>query len=476
MRFAKPKFFLLAVLLGALPMAVVSACGGDAFEEAQGGGTAGNATTGGSSNSGGTGQRVACLGPDECDDADSCTIDACSGDGFCASQPKCEGTMRCCEGECAQCCENEHCDDGIACTDNTCFAGQCMFVPRNSACEANEFCSLTEGCKPRIPCDASTADTVCNDSSACTTDACVDGYCENQYCDTQRLELCCPFGCAECCVDAQCDRDDDPCTVGSCSEDGTCSVVPLCAAGQQCCPSADGKTALCGSCCSADECDDGVDCTEDKCGGGTLSCTNTASDALCETGEICHPKVDCQPKVDCSGDGDCTGGNCGRCEQGVCKYGCAAGSGTCCAATNTCSTCCGDASCNDNIACTVDTCGPAGCSNTPSDGMCPAGYICDPALGGCIQCKTNADCDDSSTCTTDTCNLQTHTCSYTNTCECKTSYDCQSVSLPSAEMQMTDRPIPIGTYCPTCVDGACKQVYCEGQCCPSGCSFLSCLE
>jgi hypothetical protein len=137
-----------------------------------------------------------------------------------------------------------------------------------------------------------------------------------------------------------------------------------------------------------------------------------------------------------------------------------------------CAPCCGDASCDDGIACTVDKCGATGCSNTASDLACTAHYVCQPELGGCVQCTTAAHCDDGNSCTKDGCNLQTHTCTHLSTCECTTGFDCQgAISQPNAAI-----PPGEGTPCPSCVDGQCQIVQCFGSCCSSGCYFGLCPD
>lgn len=248
--------FALTALLVSGSLLAVGACGGDAFH-----GTSGE--TGGAGGTAGTAAQ--CSGPESCDDGDNCTTDFCTTEGSCAWASKCPGN-RCCNGECAECCDDVDCDDQVSCTQNVCFAGRCMYVPDDTACAAGEFCSVTESCRTKTPCAASDTAESCADSSACTTDSCQNGFCEHEFCAEDGL--CCENGCADdCCDDGQCQDDDrDPCTVGSC-QDGKCQQVPLCAAGEQCCPSPDGLTASCGSCCSAADCDDGVGCTKDSCTG-----------------------------------------------------------------------------------------------------------------------------------------------------------------------------------------------------------------
>jgi hypothetical protein len=277
--------------------------------------------------------------------------------------------------------------------------GQCMFVPQDQACAATEYCSAKSGCTPRQVCTGLPGESaaVCDDQAGCTTDVCEGGFCQHKFCDTKSAaKLCCEgTGCAECCTDSQCDDGSDPCTVGSC-QDGKCSVsgVPLCGKGQECCPSADGTTATCGACCSANDCDDAVGCTVDQCVGG--QCSHTPDVKICGgEGYVCDLTRGCMKAPACTVNTDCKPTACqsnGRCEGGACHFdGCTLGT-TCCANGSGCAACCSDAGCNDNIACTKDACGSTGCTHTPDSTQCPPRYLC-KALNGCVPgCMVDDDC------------------------------------------------------------------------------------
>jgi hypothetical protein len=472
---AQLKLVVVASWLTLGTLLLVGACSGAEFEADAGGGVAGQvgmagtnsggAQSGGGqsgagrSGSGGGAPRPNCASLADCDDGDACTTDFCTIEGKCEIAPKCSGTERCCDGDCAGCCEDSDCDDGIACTTNTCFAGQCMYIPDDGKCGPGQACSVTESCQDKQMCGPDVAGVSCEDSSLCTIDSCENGFCKNEFCTAGTL--CCASGCAEeCCSDAQCDTDADPCTVGSC-QGGKCTVTPLCGAADKCCPSADGTSASCGSCCSAMECDDGVACTQDSCTGARLGCSNNPDNATCGKGEFCDPIKGCQTQVQCQTAGDCKAGNCGRCEAGICKYDCPNGQ-PCCAASNTCAVCCGDASCSDGVDCTVDKCTAQSCTHTPDASICGFGYQCDAELG-CVQCTKDAHCDDGNACTTDSCDVNRNLCLHVSTCECKTGFDCLN------KVNATKAIGPIGTQCHACVDGACKMVSCSGSCCSSGC-------
>jgi hypothetical protein len=489
--FFKPKFLLLALGCALAPIALGSGCGGGAFKAA--------GQSSGGSNAGETGDLVgssgapaqACSGPEDCDDADSCTTDLCGADGLCTSARKCRGTQRCCAGDCAECCGDADCDDGVSCTENTCFMGQCMYVPKDSRCDAGQFCSAKHDCRPRQACNilsGEDAQRVCNDDDGCTTDACgADNFCKHDYC----AKLCCqsPSGSAkascasDCCSDSQCDSEKDPCRVGSCT-DGKCGTKDLCPAGQLCCPSADGKTATCGECCTAADCDDHHGCTKDACTLG--QCTRTPVPDKCEAGYVCDLDNGCIPASQCKDASQCHPTSpCQvnpQCAGGLCKFdGCAEGS-KCCKSSG-CASCCGPEECDDHVACTADACGPNGCTHTPMPGSCGKGQLCDVALG-CVDCRSDKGCDDGLDCTTDACGPQ-NSCTHTSTCgklkyctsagcaECIEHSDCQAsttaaaIALPGCTVQR-------------CVDGTCqaKTEACDiGFCCPPyGCLQTQCLQ
>ncbi len=117
---------------------------------------------------GGSGVDGDCALDADCDDGDACTADSCS-DGACAHEPL-------------------DCDDGDGCTVDSCAAGQCEHRPLD--CDDDDPCtvdSCADGQCGHQP--------LCDDGDACTSDTCNDGQCSHQPPD--------------------CD-DGDPCTVDSC--------------------------------------------------------------------------------------------------------------------------------------------------------------------------------------------------------------------------------------------------------------------
>lgn len=178
-------------------------------------------------------------------------------------------------------------------------------------------------------------------------------------------------GGSSCILDLDCD-DGFPCTLETCGVGGVCQYTPLdarCDAGESCVV---GRGCVSGtSCTSSADCDDSVGCTVDSCGvGGT--CRHMALDELCT--EAALPVCDA-------------------------TMGCVRGSG-----------CLSAADCDDEIDCTIDSCGAdTTCRHTPMDALCEDGETCN-ALTGCfasMACETADDCDDGDFCNgTETCDAK----------------------------------------------------------------------
>jgi hypothetical protein len=117
---------------------------------------------------------VHCATDDECDDGDPCTIDdRCTSGG-------CVGTAL-------------DCNDGAACTDDSCDGGRCVHDPHDDRCTASNECAQAS-CQPGPGADAqgcitrSSAfeNTTCSDDmNPCTTDVCHAGTCNHDPVDDQ---------------------------------------------------------------------------------------------------------------------------------------------------------------------------------------------------------------------------------------------------------------------------------------------------
>jgi hypothetical protein len=139
-----------------------------------------------------------------------------------------------------QCNVDTDCDDGIACTADTCVEGACAYDTAAACC---------------------VADADCFDGDHCTVDACLSFACENV-----------PVANPECCnTDAECDDSND-CTIDSCDPDiGYECIHPIDLANELCCE-------------EETHCDDNDTCTIDTCNDGICGWVNTC----CFSDEECN--------------------------------------------------------------------------------------------------------------------------------------------------------------------------------------------
>jgi len=468
---------LRLLILGTALVGFMHACSGAEFKsdrqsQTSTGNNEADASTGGGAGGSASG-NTNCLGPEDCDDGDPCTVEICMATGSCESHPTCGASERCCDGRCGECCEDLDCDDGVGCTVDRCFLGACIAMADDGACAnaaVEMYCSLMGDCRAREPCPGNTPEE-CDDAEACTVDSCTSGLCSHDAC--AEGTVCCPdIGCGECCTNSQCD-DGDPCTVDSC-DSGTCNQVPLCTGEDQCCPDMAGTAASCGLCCTRDDCVDTIGCTVDACVQG--QCSNVPASNLCPNGQVCTP-MGCDQPQQCDDPADCSSANpclSGSCDMGICHFSPCDESLLCC--LDGCKECCGNPDCDDQNACTNDICEGGQCGHTNVD--CER---CNPELG-CIECEGDAECDDNSACTSDSCDLQTYTCLNiggacgTDQCcgaecrQCCSHNDC----IAASEQQVID---PLLEPCAACGnDGKCSPLeYCDTTtqwCCNGQCTLI----
>jgi hypothetical protein len=188
---------------------------------------------------------------------------------------------------CEPCTNDSDCDDGQACTADSCADGACDFA--EIGCESDgscfrAFCDTAEGCVQE-PLD-------CGDGDPCTEDSC----------DSEELCVHTPVvGCTGCASAAAC-QDGDPCTVDACVA-GACSHAPVvCPAGDDPC-----TVSVCEpdqGCKPAPTCDDGDACTDDLCEGGACAFTPV----VCTGDPLCLPAV-CDPTAGCAWQAPCDDGD-----------------------------------------------------------------------------------------------------------------------------------------------------------------------
>ncbi len=365
----------------------------------------------------------ACTTSTDCDDGVACTIDSCSK-GRCANTPNdgsCEDLGPCKASTCTSTgCESENVQNGTTCTDpvsgNTgmCVAGAC-----STSCVADAQCDDGIDCTVDT-CDTDTGvcnaptfdDSVCDDGMSCTVDACAATGCTNALAP-----------------------DDTACTIAG-GAAGTCNA------------------GVCVTGCTGDaECDDGIDCTVDACDTSTGACSSVPDNTMCDDGVPCTADAcsaatgcvatpqnsQCDDGIACTTDAcDATAGCQFTVQDALCDDGVGCTTDACSAATG-CSHAPGAASCDDDNPCTADVCDVTGdCGSTPvmdgagcADGA-GANGLC--AAGNCVvQCDANADCDDGNACNgVETCNLGNGTCAAGTPPTCNDGVACTSDSCDPA--------------------------------------------
>ncbi len=318
--------------------------------------------------------------------AGGCGAPECNTNPDCDDGLFCNGAETCVSGNC-QAGTPSNCNDGIACTTDSCneATDSCDHAPNHGSCNDGLFCNGTETCNVSTGCQAGTAPN-CDDGIACTTDSCNEG---TDSCDHTANNAACDDGLY-------------------CNGAETCNVSTGCQAG------------------TGPNCDDGIACTVDSCNEGTDSCDHAANHAACDDGLFCNGAETCNVATGCQAGSDpCPGQLCdeptdtcvncqtnGDCDDGLFCNGteiCNAGS-------------CGPGSppnCDDGIACTGDSCneGTDSCDHAPNNAACDDGLFCNGVetcnvSTGC-QAGTAPNCDDGIACTGDSCNEGTDSCDHT---------------------------------------------------------------
>ncbi len=252
-----------------------------------------------------------------CDDGNVCTTDVCSGPlgqckhaakpGGCADGAKCT-TSVCKGGKCVS--SSLNVDDGNPCTTDSCdpATGKVVHAPSDSPCNDGDPCTAADRCN-KGTCVGKAV--VCDDKNPCTVDKCdpLQGKCSHVH------------------STAPCD-DGDKCSIGDRCNDGKCKPT------------------------SKVSCNDGNLCTDDACNSKTGACLFTANTKPCSDGDACTkndrcskksckpgPMLSCNDGIQCTQDkcikatGKCahialTGNKCdhgkpcgagGRCHAGQCK-------------------------------------------------------------------------------------------------------------------------------------------------------------
>lgn len=230
----------------------------------------------------GMGRR--CTTNAECNDTIECTVDTCGAGNVCtytAVNEICTGAGESCVvgvgcTTMRTCMDSDDCDDGFACTVDTCGAGNvCSYTGVDARCTDPMLpvCEVGRGCvEGEMRC---TTAAQCNDSVACTLDSCLaSGMCENRpvdsMCDVAAGERCTETGCF---APMTCDDEED------------CQDGNFCNGRERCLPELGCQPAI-----MAPRCDDMDPCTLDTCEPATgcvYTCDSAMASCMCMGGIEC---------------------------------------------------------------------------------------------------------------------------------------------------------------------------------------------
>lgn len=311
-----------------------------------------------------------CQDAAECDDGDACTIDTCNGEAGCSHTPLvCNDNNGCTDDSCnteTGCVftnNTKPCTDNNACTvGDVCNSGNCLAFPM-PPCNDNNVCT-TDSCDPATGCVFANNTESCTDGNACTqNDVCTAGACvgvtiqcnDNSFCTN---DSCVPAtGCVFAAI--------------TCNDGNACNGVETC----------DAQTGCVGG--SVPNCNDNNACTTDSCNpaSGCVFTPISCNDNNACTSDTCAPAVGCvNPAINCNDNNACTTDSCNP------ATGC----------SNI------PVNCNDNNVCTIDQCSAGlGCLNTAivcNDNNVCTNDSCDPVIG-CVFANNTASCSDNNACT-----------------------------------------------------------------------------
>ena len=298
-----------------------------------------------------------CTQDAQCDDGDACTKETCGASGCCQSAPSPAG---------GGCDDQELCTKGDACDGKgTCVGVQYSCIP--GKCEATSVCDGKGGCGPTFLVKGA----VCDDGNACTKADTCDGK----------------GGCAGssyACAPKQCEA------ASVCDGKGGCLSTPkpattVCVDGYPCTKNdaCDGKGKCAGTKygCVVGQCETSSACD----GKGGCATVNMASGVTCDDKDICTSGDACD------GKGKCAGVSCGSKDGYLNVYQCSGHSIHHMFRIHKCtSTGCTYKDIGKSVASCARTCSSWCNAGASTCGNAPAGTI----LGGCVcdgkgKCKPN---------------------------------------------------------------------------------------
>ncbi len=379
-----------------------------------------------------------------CDEfGDECV--ACLVDADCLDGLFCTINEECIAGSCQS--EENTCDDGIACTADSCDEGgdACVNTPDDGICDDSNPCT-DDACVAGVGCENTPNDlNACTDGDPCTNDACVAGACESAAVecpddgDPCTALACDPVGTEGNCSLVLPDNEGGPCDDGNqCTDDvcnaGVCTSINIdCSAlANQC------NQGVCNAVTGACEsipvneggfCSDGLLCTfNDRCNGGLcvgtqiLGCQKCSVSADCDDGNPCTTGTcigggcafftnsdPCDDGRPCTINDTCSGGTCAGTLKDCSSVSNFCNLGQCNVVTGSCEALPRNEGvpCDDGLFCTVTTkCTQGACLGKPfecSDGIDCTADACDEELNACSHVPDDGSCDDNNACTDDRC-------------------------------------------------------------------------
>ena len=360
-----------------------------------------------------------CCTPGACDDGIACTTDTCVEPGGQDCTNACQHTP-----------DHSACNDNLPCTDDACVVGVgCVFTPDDSnTCGDGAFCTGPDVCLSGI---CQTGTPPCNDNVACTIDTCNESTdsCtytpDDTFCDPGQLfcngiQVCNPITGCQPGTPVDCSYLNDQCNAGVCDEaQDMCMQKPknngqACNDGLFC---VTGEVCVNGQCVGTTlDCGDGIGCTNDFCDEVIDACVHNANHSKCDDQLFCNGSETCNPLTGDPITGCVPGfAPCSSpcvCDELADACDCNCPTVPCPPPANECLTVvCVNGSCtyppvgagtpctDDGVACTTDTCdGNGECIHTPVDSFCP------PDTNPCTDtiCHLTAGCvsvvDDTNAC------------------------------------------------------------------------------
>jgi len=322
------------------------------------------------------------------------------GEGACRTPNQC-GNFVCEAGEdvasCAQDCEvvcgNERCDPGedvascpldcAVCGNNACEGEEAITCRRdcpvcgNGTCELFEENTCPADCTTcgNAVCEASELETCPQDCGVCTPNS--------RECLGDLLRVCTANGVAF--EDVDCGTFEQVCAKGGCVVPNQC--------GNGACETGEDETSCAGDC--REVCGNGLCGVGEDFGTCSIDCPPVCGDGSCNGDErpgTCA--LDCVATCNndlCDGveDRDNCPNDCGFCGNGICEDGAESpkvtppGNLESCLVDCVVSVCQNNADCDDEQACTTNSCVDGTCAYQPSDALCPVNQKCIKFNGCC---------------------------------------------------------------------------------------------